>query len=232
MGRTTVAMALASSLAAERAEHVSAQGRDRSRPRQVAPQHDDGVVREVRVAQHGRRARLGRGLDPGESELPAAGRAGQEPHGGTQLDEPVDVRAEPSSQEPSKLDLVATGEHDLSAAHDARVQGRVAKAERDDEAHAWAGRRGARRCRRLRRLRRKRRRHDGTDGDHEERTPISHAAQPASPHASPRRTSTGVPVVAKAYINGASRAIIRTQPCEAGYAGTYPYSWKAIPPVK
>jgi hypothetical protein len=29
-----------------------------------------------------------------------------------------------------------------------------------------------------------------------------------------------VPVVAKAYISGASRAIIRTQPCEAGYAGT------------
>ena len=226
-------MVLASSLAAERAEHAAAQVRDRPRPRKVAPEHDGGVGRQVRVAEHGRRPRPGRGLDPGESEVPAARRAGEEPHSRTQLDEPVDVRAEPLGEDPCKLHLEATGEHDLASAHDAGVQGRITEAERDDERHAvdrtpWR----SAACRRLRRLRRNRCRRQCTDGNHEERAPVSHAAQPPSLHAVPRRTSTGVPVVAKAYISGASRAIIRTQPCEAGYAGTYPYSWKAIPPVK
>ena len=51
-------------------------------------------------------------------------------------------------------------------------------------------------------------------------------------HARLQRTSTGVPYVANAYMSGASRAIIRMQPCEAGYAGTEPYAWNAIPPTK
>ena len=49
------------------------------------------------------------------------------------------------------------------------------------------------------------------------------AAQAAEPSPQPSPTAAAPPVqlvVAKAYITGASRAIIRTQPCEAGYAGT------------
>ena len=125
----------------ERAEHVSAQGRDRPRPRQVAPQHDDGVVRQVRVAQHGRRARS-RSRARSRRERAASGRARR--RGASQPDAARRTgrrarRAVERGAEQARLE--ATGEHDLSAAHDARVQGRVAKAERDDEAHAWAGRR-------------------------------------------------------------------------------------------
>ena len=45
-------------------------------------------------------------------------------------------------------------------------------------------------------------------------------------------TTTRVPIEANAYMARASAAGTRTQPCDAGYAGTSADSWNAIPPVK
>ena len=186
----------------------------------MTSEHDRRVCRQVRIAEHAGRAPLRRRLDPGEAELPARGAASDDPSGRSELHEPSEMRSEPSDEEPRELDLEAAGEHDLSTADDACVERRVAQAQRDDGGREWAWRRCSGWCRRLGGLRRERRRRDRADGDDEDRTPIAHAAQTSMSHARPRRTSTGVPVVAKAYISGASRAIIRTHPCEAGYAGT------------
>ena len=113
-----------------------------------------------------------------------------------------------------ELDLEAAGEDDLPPPHDARLEPRVAEAQGDDQ------RRGTRRGRCVRRLRGRSERNDERCDDG------------GADHARLQRTSTGVPYVANAYISGASRAIIRMQPCEAGYAGTEPYAWNAIPPTK
>jgi hypothetical protein len=49
---------------------------------------------------------------------------------------------------------------------------------------------------------------------------------------SAQNTKTGVPTSTNAYTRFASPAGRRTQPCDAGYDGTYEYSCIAIPPTK
>ena len=44
-------------------------------------------------------------------------------------------------------------------------------------------------------------------------------------------TLTGIPTLAKSYVQRATVGDWRTQPCEAAYAGTTRYWWKAIPPT-
>jgi len=138
------------------------------------------------------------------------GQASGRPH----VDESLDAAAETSREDPRELDLEPSGEDHVAAAHDACLKARFAEAERDDERGLSGGR--GRICRGRR------------ADDRERRDEQEHDAR----HARLQRTSTGVPYVANAYITGASAAIIRMQPCEAGYAGTDPYAWKAIPPTK
>ena len=44
-------------------------------------------------------------------------------------------------------------------------------------------------------------------------------------------TFTGMPTLAKSYVQRATEYACLTQPCDAGYAGTTANSWKAIPPT-
>src|SRR6478735_10623030 len=44
-------------------------------------------------------------------------------------------------------------------------------------------------------------------------------------------TRTGMPTLAKLYVQRATEKGCRTHPCDAGYTGTSPSSWKAIPPT-
>ena len=44
-------------------------------------------------------------------------------------------------------------------------------------------------------------------------------------------TLTGIPTLAKSYVQRATVGDWRTQPCEAAYEGTTRYWWKAIPPT-
>ena len=198
----------------QHADEPAAQVRQATGPVEAAAQDDRHVRREVRRAQHDPRTADAARLDRGEREVPAR-RAGREkPARGAHVDEPLDPAAEAAREDPGELDLEAAGEDDLPAPHDARLEPRVAEAQGDDQ------RRGTRRGRCVGRLRGRRERNDERCDDD------------GADHARLQRTSTGVPYVANAYISGASRAIIRMQPCEAGYAGTEPYAWNAIPPTK
>ena len=133
--------------------------------------------------------------------------------------------AEAPGEDPRELDLEAAREDDLPAPDDARLQPRVARVRATTSERGGAGTarpavgvvsaphdRG----------------HEPQPDEQRDRE----RGRAELPHARSQRTSTGVPCVANAYISGASRAIIRTQPCEAGYVGTGQYSWIAIPPVK
>ena len=134
------------------------------------------------------------------------------------------MAAEAPGKRPGELDLEAAGEDHVAPAHDARLEDGALQAERDDQRARCARRGGRRRWRVVGEPRGRQRERE------EERRYGEHAS---AAHAIVSRiTSTGVPYVAKAYISGASRAIIRTQPCEAGYAGTEGYAWKAMPPTK
>ncbi len=168
-------------------------------------------------------------LERAERDVPRGAARREQAVLGRDVDEALDANAEPLGKELGEGDLVAAREDDLAAAHDACLQRRRAEVESDDERaeRRGGGCRGRSRswCRRRRvRARGDIRQHEGR-GDAEGRGESSR-------HARSQSTSTGVPWPANAYINGASRAIIRTQPCEAGYVGTGQYSCIAIPPVK
>ena len=191
--------------AADGAEQRRAQVGEPSRPLEAAARDDRDVGREVRNAQVGSGPRAARRVDAAERKLPAAAARREQPGLRRHVDEPAHAPAEPSCERSCELDLEAAREDHVASADDTCLEEGALETERDDEC-AGSARRGRRRGRVVG-ARQTRRQREPRDDEH--------GGDP--PHASVSlTTSTGVPYVAKAYISGASRAIIRTQPCEAG----------------
>ena len=223
-GRTLSAYDACRLAAPDRAHEHAAEICEAARACEPSPGDDGdvrGQVRPCRVA--GRRATADR-VDPSDREVPPGeGRREQARRRGD-VDEALDAPAEAPRQDSRELDLEAPRQDHVASPHHAGLQPRVPERETDDER---AGRR-RRRDRRWGRVRADHRRHqpDAHEQGHEQRYSLE------ASHTCSQTTSTGVPCVANAYISGASRAIMRTQPCEAGYVGTGQYSCIAIPPVK
>ena len=207
--------------AANGAEQRRTQVGKPSGPLEAATRDDRDVGREIRNAQVCSGPPAARQVDAAERELPAAAARREQPGLRRHVHEPTHAPAEPSRERSCELDLEAAREDHLASADDTCLEEGALETERDDEC-AGSARRGRRGGRVV-----------GTRQARGQREPRDDEHGGDQPHASvSRTTSTGVPYVAKAYISGASRAIIRTQPCEAGYAGTEGYAWNAMPPTK
>ena len=202
-GRTREATR-AGGAAADRAERPATQVGEPARSLEPEAGHDGDVGREVRDAEIGRGVACGARLEPGKGHVPPGRARRKQPRGGGHVHEPLHAAAQSSREDARQLDLEPAGEDDVAAADDPGLQGRALESESDDQRTGRDGRRG----RGIRRGRRACRRGGHHDGEQRRTRP--------QPHAISRTTSTGVPYVANAYISGASLAIIRMQPWEAG----------------
>ncbi len=208
-------------------EHPAEIG-ETTRPGETATGDERDVRRQIGRRQAASGAATIGSLDRTERDVPRSPARREQPASRRDVDEALDAGTEPAREELREPDLVAARKDHLSTADHAGLERRQAQVEGHDERGRW--RRGGRSGSGRRRGRRVGARGDvcederRADPDCREEAP-SHAARSQS-------TSTGVPWTANAYMSGASRAIIRTQPWDAGYVGTGQYSCIAIPPVK